>query len=154
MQVYHRRHYTCLPIWSDLSLPLLPLPFPPTALAPWDHPSDAKQLLTDEFRNSHRLVAEGSLRPGEHTHHCDWCHWTLPLFTSDRGPFAGHQLAKVPAQLHRVVTFQMQSSHFCFPLPCWGPAGWQTSLQLLRVPSNHCVLHLISFMYSETYRGV
>lgn len=118
MQVYHRRHYTCLPIWSDLSLPLLPLPFPPTAVAPWDHPSDAKQLLTDEFRNSHRLVAEGSLRAGEHTHHCDWCHWTLPLFTSDRGPFAGHQLAKIPVHQHSctgLLLFRCSLPIFAFP---------------------------------------
>lgn len=105
MQVYHRRYYTCSPVCSGLSVS--PPPFPATAAAP----SDTKQQLPDESRNSHRQTAEGSLRPGGHTHHCDNATGHFPLLTKGHLLLTSLQRSLSTTQLHSVGTFQRKSSH-------------------------------------------
>lgn len=109
MQVYHRRYSTCSAAWSSLSLPLPP--FPTTAVAPWDHPSDAKQLLPSEFRNSHRQLGAASGQgstPSAVTDGTD----TAPFHCSPRATGC-HQAAKVPVHQHRCtgLYFQRKSPH-------------------------------------------
>lgn len=160
MQVYHRRYSTCSAAWSSLSLPLPP--FPTTAAAPWDHPSDAKQLLPSEFRNSHRQLGAASGQgstPSAVTNGTD----TATFHCSPRATGC-HQAAKVPVHQHRrtglvfseeVFTFvwvQLKELSTCvFPYPAEVLLGGRPALQLLSVPSNPCLLHFISFIY---YKGV
>lgn len=164
MQVYHRRYQTCSPVSSGLSLPLPPPPFPPTVVVP----SDARQLLTGEFRNSYRQIAAGSLKPGEHTHttvtnatgHCHFSLFTKGhlLVTRLQRSLSTSRAAQCCYFSEEVFTFvwvKLQEFSTCaFLYLAEALLDGRPTLQFFRVPSNHCVLHLISLTYSEIHKGV
>lgn len=155
MQVYHRGYYTCS-LFGLLCI-LLRLPFLPLQL----HLGITLQMQSNYSQMSSETATEGLLRAASGQ---ESTHTTVTNATGHCPPRAicwspGCKGACLPAQLHRAVTLQRKSSHSsgstcAFPSLAEVLLDGRPTLQLLRIPSNHSVLRLVSFMYSEIYKGV
>lgn len=131
MQVYHRGYYTCS-LFGLLCI-LLRLPFLPLQL----HLGITLQMQSNYSQMSSETATEGLLRAasGQESTHTTvtnatgHCHFSLLtkghlLVTRLQRCLSTSTAAQGCYFAEEVFTFIWV--YLCFPLPCWGPAGWQT----------------------------
>lgn len=163
MQVYHRRYYTCSAAWSSwsscLCLPFLPqqLHLGITLRMQSNCSQVSSETATDRLLraasgqgNTHSTVTNG-------TGHCHFSlltkgHLLVTRLQRSQSTSTAAQGCYFSEEVFTFVWVKLKELSTCaFPYLAEVLLGGRPTLQLPRVPSNHCLLYFISFIY---YKGV